>query len=280
MEKAEPSRTAWSAAVHRAAHQILEGGRIFRDPLAVRILGAGADQQMTEEENRPGRRSMRIFIAVRARFAEDALSADVGRGVSQVVILGAGLDTFAYRQPYGDRIHVFEADHPATQAWKRERLRDTGITVPSNVTFAAIDLEREPLRDGLTAAGFQSNERSFFIWLGVVPYLSEASTWSTLQAIGSLEGGASVVFDYANPPHSFNPALRAIHERRAARVAELGEPWVNYFETAVLVEGLGRAGFVRVEDLGPRAIAGRYFPHRLASLSGDAGGHVVLASTF
>jgi methyltransferase (TIGR00027 family) len=127
----KPSRTAWVAAVHRAAHQVLEQGRIFADPLALRILGVDAETVAREAEERPSGRRMRIFIAVRTRFAEDALTAAVERGVRQVVVLGAGLDTYAYRCEWRDRLRIFEVDYPATQAWKRQRLEDAAISVPA-----------------------------------------------------------------------------------------------------------------------------------------------------
>src|SRR5271168_4936107 len=127
MRSGTPSRTALAAASHRAAHQILEKGSILSDPLAVRIIGLDAATIAREAEEQPSRRAMRMFIAVRTRFAEDALAAAVERGVKQLVVLGAGLDTFAYRSPLRDRLRIFEVDHPATQAWKRRQLTETGI---------------------------------------------------------------------------------------------------------------------------------------------------------
>jgi methyltransferase (TIGR00027 family) len=122
MERGRPSRTVLAAAVHRTTHQILEGGRIFAHPLALRILGVDREtvQHMAQED--PLSRRMRLFIALRARFAADALVAAVQCGACQLVVLGAGLDTYAYRSPFGERLGIFEADHPATQAWKRHRL--------------------------------------------------------------------------------------------------------------------------------------------------------------
>jgi len=145
MQAKEPSRTALAAAFHRAAHQVLEHGRIFTDPLALRILGLDADTLTREDRQHPSRRRFRIFIAVRTRFAEDALAAAVERGVRQLVVLGAGLDTYAYRGECRDRLRIFEVDHPATQAWKRQRLADAAIPLPSGLTFAPIDFERETL---------------------------------------------------------------------------------------------------------------------------------------
>ena len=208
MQTGRPSRTAWGVAAHRAAHQILEQGRIFSDPLAVRILGQDAETVAREAEEHPSRRAMRIFVALRSRFAEDALAAAVERGMSQVVVLGAGLDTFAYRSTLRDRLRIFEVDHPATQAWKRELIEAAGIAIPGSLTFAPIDFEHQTLDEGLAAAGFERSRQTFFTWLGVVPYLTEEAVWSTLSFIASLPNGAHVVFDYSDPPESL-PGNRA-----------------------------------------------------------------------
>jgi methyltransferase (TIGR00027 family) len=273
----QPSRTAMAAAAHRAAHQVLEAGRIFRDPLALRILGADADTIAREAETDPSRRRMRIFIAARTRFAEDALAAAVGRGVSQVVVLGAGLDTFAYRSALREGMRIFEVDHPATQEWKREQLASAGIPVPDSLTFAPVDFESSTIAVGLAAAGFDSGLQTFFTWLGVVPYLPEPSVWSILAFIGNLPGGAHVAFDYANPSDSLSPESRAAHDRRASRVAELGEPWLSYFDTGELHTKLREYRFHEIEDLGPPQIAARYFPDRVSSAPPN-GGHIVRAS--
>jgi methyltransferase (TIGR00027 family) len=278
MEAGQPSRTAWAAATHRAAHQILEQGRIFCDPLALRILGVDAETVGREAAEHPSRRRMRIFIAVRTRFAEDALARAVEQGVRQLVVLGAGLDTYVYRNPLGDRLRIFEVDHPATQAWKRERLAEAAIPLPGWLTFAPIDFEREALADGLAAAGFVREQPTFFTWLGVVPYLSEEAAWSTLRFIASLPKGTQVVFDYSDPPESLSPEARATHDQRAERVAALGEAWVNYFEAEKLHPRLRALGFDEIEDLGPPQIAARYFPNRAAPIP-DRGGHVLRATT-
>jgi methyltransferase (TIGR00027 family) len=278
VQTGKPSRTAWAAAAHRAAHQVLEAGRIFADPLALRIMGPDAETAVREARDQPSRRGMRMFIAVRSRFAEDALAAAVDRGVRQLVVLGAGLDTYAYRSPFGERLRVFEVDHPATQAWKRERLADAAIAVPDTLVFAPVDFERQTLAEGLSAAGFDPLRQTFFTWLGVVPYLTEAAVWSTLTFIASVKGGAHVVFDYGDPPESLPDELRALHERRAARVEALGEAWVTFFEAGPLRAKLEALGFCDLEDLGPREIAARWFPARVDAMP-EKGGHVLRAST-
>jgi len=227
MHQGQPSRTALGAACHRAVHQLLEGGRIFSDPHAVRILGADAEAAVRDAKNDPSQRRLRLFIAVRSRFAEDALTAAAARGVRQLVVLGAGLDTYAYRTALGESLHVFEVDHPATQAWKRQRLSEAGIPVPSTLTFTPVDFEREALACGLAAVGFDPAQQTFFTWLGVVPYLTEQVILSTLGFIANLPGRAHVVFDYGNPP-AWDPGedeYAAGREQLAARVAFLGEPF-------------------------------------------------------
>jgi methyltransferase (TIGR00027 family) len=278
MQAGSPSRTAYAAAAHRAAHQVLEKGRIFSDPLALRILGEEAEEAVREASADPSRRRMRMFIAVRTRFAEDALSEALQRGVYQIVVLGAGLDTYAYRSAPGPAVRIFEVDHPATQAWKRRRLADESIPVPDTLTFAPIDFESQTLGDCLAAAGFDRTKQTFFTWLGVVPYLTEDAFWSTLGFIAGLPTGAHVVFDYSDPPESFSPELRMDHDRRAAQVAALGEAWVNYLEPETLHARLAALGFAEIEDLAPPQIVSRYFPGRSGSRS-ERGGHVLRAST-
>ncbi|HXE34759.1 MAG TPA: SAM-dependent methyltransferase [Verrucomicrobiae bacterium] len=276
MQSGQPSRTAWAAAAHRAAHQVLEKGRIFSDPLAVPILGQDAESVAREAEARPSSGAMRLFIAARTRFAEDSLTAAVRQGAHQLVVLGAGLDTYAYRSPFGDRLEIFEVDHPATQAWKRERLADAAIPIPPSLTFAPIDFEHQTLPEGLAAAGFDPAQHTFFTWLGVVPYLTEEAIWSTLAFIASLSGGAHVVFDYSDPPHTLSREARTYHDRRASRVEAIGESWVSYFEADKLKEKLLSFGFTEVEDLGPPQIAARYIPN-LPTPRPERGGHILRA---
>lgn len=278
MQEGQPSRTALGAAAHRAAHQVLEGGHVFTDPLALRILGGDAEAAVRESAAHPVRGAMRRFIAARTRLAEDALAAALPRGVRQVAILGAGLDTFAYRSPLAAHVRVFEVDHPATQACKRERLAQAGIAVPPTLIFAPVDFERATPAEGLRAAGFDPAQRSFFIWLGVVIYLSEAAVFATLGDIARHPGGAHVVFDYADPPDSLTPALRAQSDRRAAQVAALGEPWRTRFDPVALHARLRGLGFAAIDDFGPPDLAARFWPEHAAATPAR-GGHVLCAAT-
>jgi methyltransferase (TIGR00027 family) len=278
MKPHEPSRTARAAAAYRAAHQVLEQGRIFHDPLALRILGEEADITAHEIHQEPAKRAMRQFVAMRSRLAEDALAAAVSQGVHQLVVLGAGLDTYAYRGALVDRLRIFEVDHPATQEWKRQRLAQAGIAVPASLSFAPVDFEHETLAEGLAAAGFDNTLRTFFTWLGVVPYLTEDTVFATLSFVGSLPGGAEVVFDYSDPPDSHSPELRSLHDQRAARVAAAGEAWLSYFQPDALRAKLVSLGFSHIEDLGPPQLVQRFFPGHGGSHCAT-GGHILRAST-
>ena len=259
MRENEPSRTALAVAAYRAAHQTADGAGIFADPLARIMLGSDADAVMARfEAADPARRRMRLFVAARSRFAEDRLALAVARGVRQAVVLGAGLDTFALRNPHREQgLRVIEIDHPATQAWKRERLADAGIGVPAEVTFAPVDLEREDLAAALVAAGFEMERPAFFHWLGVVPYLPREAVAATLRFIAGLPG-SEVVFDYAEPLEKYPEHRRAHIAELAARVAAVGESWKTYFEAGALSAELRRLGFEEQEDLGIPEIAGRY----------------------
>jgi methyltransferase (TIGR00027 family) len=276
MEPGQPSRTALAAAGHRAAHQLLEGGRVFADPLAMAILGAPAAELMRADLRAPATRGMRLFIAARSRFAEESLAAAVARGVRQYVVLGAGLDTFAHRNPFEDvGLRVFEVDHPATQAWKQRRLADAGLQSPASLTFAPVDFERETLADGLAAAGFDAAAPAFFAWLGVVVYLTRDAVSETLKFIAGLPG-AEVMFDYGEPPSAFpEGGQRSLQLARAQRAAAVGEPWITRFSPPELNAMLRGLGFDALEDLGPAQISRRFYG---AERRDGPGGHLMRAA--
>ena len=182
VREGEPSRTAWGAAVHRAVHPVLDHPVLFDDPLAFPILGADRDELLASV---PPRSRLRMFIALRHRLAEQALAAAYDRGTRQCVVLGAGLDTIAYRNDHAD-LRVFEVDHPATQAWKRERLAEAGIAEAA--TYVGVDFERDDLTARLVEDGFDATRPAVFVWLGVVPYLTRAAVAVTLRAIAASPG--------------------------------------------------------------------------------------------
>ena len=196
MRLGQPSRTARGAAAYRAIHQTLEGGVIFKDPLASKLLDEQTTVFLNEMAADGSLRPMRLFIAARSRFSEDTMANCVAGGVRQVVVLGAGLDTFSLRNPFAHLgVRVFEVDYAATQLWKRERIRAAGLIKPPSLIFAPVDFEQESLSEGLTRVGFGPNQPAFFQWLGVVPYLTKEAVSATLKFISEVPQ-AVVVFDF------------------------------------------------------------------------------------
>ena len=257
------SATAQGAAMHRAVHQLLDRPMIFSDPLALRIIGREAEKALRGGESRhilPGAAGLRAFLAVRSRFTEDCLAEAIARGTGQYVVLGAGLDTFAYRGAYDPaRLRIFEIDHPATQEWKRERLRDAGIAVPDSVFYAPVDFERQTIAEGLAQAGFDFAAPTFFAWLGVVLYLTRDAVVETLRFVAEQTGASSeIVFDYPEPVDAMGPVLRRAMRKLAARVASIGEPFRTAFKAHEIKDTLLAIGFSRVEDMDTAALNERY----------------------
>lgn len=258
-------------AERRAAHQLLDHPLIFDDPLAIRIIGARAEANLPEQPRNFVAARFRAFMAARSRFAEDELRDAVSRGVRQYVILGAGLDTFAYRNPY-PQLRVFEVDHPATQAWKRKRLAQVGIHVPPTMTFAPVDLNRETFDDGLKDAGFDESAPAFFSWLGVTMYLEPPLVLGTLRAIREMNSANGVVFDYAVPRETLGFVGRLALDAVSRRVKKAGEPFKGFFAPAELISKLREMGYSHIEDLGSAEIDARYFSDRADKLR--AGGQL------
>jgi methyltransferase (TIGR00027 family) len=269
--------------MRRAAHQLVDNPLVFVDPLAVRIVGGQPTEEqravmMEREQDRPAR-ALRAFMAVRSRYAEDSLAEAVGRGVGQYVLLGAGLDTFAYRNPYGDRVRVFEVDHPATQAWKKECLQEAGIEPPATMTFAPVNFERQTVLDGLLAAGFRADQPAFVAWLGVTMYLARETVMAMFKTIADLPKPAGVVFDYGLDRELLGVMERMYLDAFAARVAAAGEPWITFFRPDELVAELRALGFNEIDDLSPDRINERYFKDRADGLRVGTVGHLMRANS-
>lgn len=277
MRPTEASHTAVRVAAHRARHQLLDHPKVFEDGCAVAILGPeAADQVRAEDDGRS--RAMRAFVVARSRYAEDQLADAVTRGVRQYVVLGAGLDTFAYRNPWAD-LRVWELDHPATQAFKRERLAASGISVPPSVRFTSVDFQHETTAEVLARAGLDPTRPAYFSWLGVTPYIEPAATYATLRAIASFPAGSGVTFDYALERDLLGEAARASFDALAARVAAVGEPFRGLFRPDAWAEDLRGMGFVRVLDVPPGALNARYFASRADGLCHRGSAHVATAWT-
>ena len=280
MKPNEPSRTAVMIARQRAAHQVLDHGSILNDPFAMKILDEDEKDVLQFANAHPLASMGRLFTAARSRIAEDALSRAVERGVRQIVILGAGLDTFALRNPHvAQQIHIYiyEVDHAATQAWKRQRLAETQIALPPWLIFVPVDFERDDVGDKLVAAGFQQNSPAFFTWLGVVPYLTEDAIGRTLSYMSSIPN-SEVVFDYMEPlAATSSDELRQLDTERTDQLKKLDERSVSRFQPAGVATILRSHGMYAVEDINFEEIASRFGGGVHGLTSGHLGVHVVRA---
>jgi len=264
MERA--SRTALGAAMHRAAHQLLDVPLVLVDPLALRIIGPGAERTLRSSGAGAGqRRGLRAFVVVRSRFAEDCLADAIERGVRQYLLLGAGLDTSAYRSGHGE-LSVFEVDHPATQAWKRVRLAEAGIAIPDTVRLVPVDFERQSLAVELATAGFDPGVPTFIAWLGVTPYLTGDAVTGTLRFVAGLPKESELAFDYVSSEAVGHDVRQAAERALAARVEAVGEPFRTIFLPEDLTGELRQLGFAEIEDLGAEGLNARYLAGRADGL--------------
>jgi methyltransferase (TIGR00027 family) len=245
----KPSLTAYAVAVMRAAHQVIGEPVVFHDPVALRILGNGGEAAVQAHLADAARYAgLRARVAERSRIAEDMLAEAAARGVRQYVLLGAGLDSFGVRGLLPD-VHVFEVDHPATQAWKRAKLAEAGFDVPARLRFVPMDFERQDLRTALIEGGFLASEPAVFAMLGVAIYVARESLMDTWSMIAALGPGRVLVFDYAEDFRGAPAEARAAQEALGARVAAIGEPFRTWFDPAELARDLRGLGFAEVRDI-------------------------------
>jgi methyltransferase (TIGR00027 family) len=247
----QPSLTAFTAAAARAAHLIVDDGPlIFADTLAEAMLGERAEELIEYHRahgTHPVLAGARAQVTCRSRYTEDGLARAVRHGVGQYVVLGAGLDSFAYRSPLARQVKVFEIDHPATQDYKR-RVRPA----PDGVIFVPVDFTVDSVRDGLGRAGFDHAEPAFVGWLGGTMYLESGAVERTVSALGGLAPGTEVVVDYMLPAGWRDAAGDTYADLIGQASAERGEPWLSLFTPDTMAALLTRNGFGDVRDVRQR----------------------------
>ncbi len=269
MQADVPSRTAYRVALRRAAHQVFDSPVVFRDPFALRILGLTPDRLAGTDLRAPSRASsasLRAFLVARSLFAEQSLAHLVAtQHTAQYVLLGAGLDTFALRNPFAG-LRVFEVDHPATQQWKRQLLHDNGLALPPTATLVATDFEAGALDRSLDAHGCDRNAPTVFAMLGVVPYLTLDAFLQTLGTIGTFTGPKALIMDYGVPRESLPLLERLAFDSLSSRVAKAGEPF-RLFLSPTEVEEAARSAGLHVDDtLTPGDMNERFFHGHGSSL--------------
>jgi len=266
VDSARPSWTALRVALRRAAHQLYDAPPlILHDPIAVRIVGRYAAElertpgRIADRKPRPHSVAMRAFVVARSRYAEDLLACAVESGATQYVVLGAGLDTFAHRNPY-PTLRIFEVDRPATQRWKRELLDMAGLTGPPALTYVSVDFERQTLPAELLAAGFDPTVPTFFSWLGVVSYITVEAFRATLGFIAQQPAGSGVLLDYEQPRAALPRLEQLSRDSRSHRAELAGEHFKLFFTPPQI--GAEMQAFRGLEDFGTDQLNARYFTGR------------------
>ncbi len=269
MEIRRPSRTAINSAIWRAMHALLDDEpKLLADPYARAFAGFTSDVELIDAHDKHPMAHvawMRTQFPLRNRYAEDELVTAMEDGVTQYVILGAGLDSFVYRR--GDlmqRLDVYEVDHPGSQAWKRARVAELALEVPGKLHYLPVDFEHETLADGLRQSSLRRDEKAFFSMLGVTQYLTPAAVERTFSDLADAASpGSKLVVEFIAPATSLAPDEAALVNAIAAGAAKVGEPWLSYFDSEEMENLLRRQGFSAVEHLGPEEATRRYLQGRL-----------------
>jgi methyltransferase (TIGR00027 family) len=265
MEQSQRSRTVEIPAIMRALHQTIDDDpKILTDPVALRLIDADDDRRwLAPLLDHPFAKQWRAGFALRARYAEDCLAEAVQRGARQFVVLGAGLDTFAYRQPvWGSSLRIYEVDHPTTQQWKRGRLKAADISIPPNLTFVPIDFERTSIPEALRSTDFAFDALTLFSWMGVTQYLTRDALDATFLFVLSLPPSSEIVFSFILPQEAVSGVEAEALAIAAQRAAEVGEPWLTRLRGDELGERLRSIGFSRTIHLTPEQARERYFGNR------------------
>lgn len=267
MQDGRPSATALTAAAMRAHHYLFTSEpRVLNDTLAMPLAGLASQAdvgayiegmvgRLAEFGDRYAAQAVvhdsMMCVCARSRIAEDQLAASLARGMKQLVVLGAGLDSTAYRRPdITAGLDVFEVDYPATQAWKRERLASIGVPIPENVTFVAFDFERQTLVEALRAGGVRTDQMSFFSWMGVQPYLTDETVMSTLDAVAGFPSGSELALDLMTPTDERQSQDMTEGMRQMLKVvAKSGEPFKSTYAPEVFKARLRQRGFTHVDTI-------------------------------
>lgn len=278
----QPSHSMVRTALCRAAHQILDRPLIFEDPVAVDLIPDCTEQAIRdnpEEHDGPGKGLLRAVFVYRSRFTEDRLAEAAARGARQYVIVGAGLDTFPWRQPpFAKSMRIFFVDHPSTLTWSQERFRERGLPVPPNVTFVAADLEAQELGARLDAHGFDRATPTFVSVLGVTQYITWDASEALFSFVASLPAQSEIVSSFAPSDDELDPDELALRNWGLTVTAETGEPWLTRLSAPQIFGFLTARGFGEVFYLTKKRLRERYFSGRTDTLKANLIDHLFAAT--
>jgi len=265
---AAPDDTAVRVALWRALHVELDSPpHVLEDEVGL-MLVAPDDGWRSRPDMSPFTRPFRASIVARARFIEDLVAERAARGVRQYVILGAGLDTFAQRRPeLGSRLLVFEVDQPGPQAWKRQRLIDLGLGIPSFLRLVPVDFEAgDAWWERLAASGFDAGRSAVVASMGVSMYLTTDAITATLRHVAALASGSTLVMSFMLPIELMDPDVRPGVERAAEGARASGTPFISFFTPVEMLALARNAGFKEAQHVSAATLAERYLAGRTDGL--------------
>jgi methyltransferase (TIGR00027 family) len=275
-----PESTAARVALWRALHvRVDPPPHVLADEIGLRLLAPPEGWRDRPDMDPQATAGFRAGVVARSRFIEDLVVEQAARGISQYVILGAGLDTFAQRSPDDAHLRVFEVDQPGPQAWKRQRLIELGYGVPDRLRLVPVDFEA----DGdwwarLAAAGFDAGSPAIVASAGVSMYLTRDTTAATLRRIARLAPGSTLVMTFQLPIELLDPGDRPVREavENAARAS--GTPFVSFHTPAEMLALARNAGFADARHVAGSSHAARYFAGRLDGLRPPSGEDLLIAT--
>ncbi|WP_037854617.1 class I SAM-dependent methyltransferase [Streptomyces sp. NRRL S-340] len=277
----QPDHTAVRVALWRALHVRADPPpHVFEDEVGLRLADPGEDWRARPDMDPERTRAFRAGIVARARFVEDLAVAQAGRGVTQYVVLGAGLDTFVQRRPEAAAgMRVFEVDQPEPQAWKRRRLAELGLGVPDGLRLVPVDFEAGgSWWEELIAAGFDAAAPAVVACTGVSMYLTREAIAGTLRQVAGLAPGSTLAMTFMRPAELLEPAMRDLLETTTRLARASGTPFLSFFSPPEMLSFARAAGFAQVRHVSAEDLARRYFSGRTDGLRPAAAEELLVAT--
>jgi methyltransferase (TIGR00027 family) len=277
-----PDSTAVRVALWRAMHvEVDPPPHVLEDGIGLELAAPDDGWRRRPDMDPERTRVFRASIVARARFIEDLVAEQVGRGVGQYVILGAGLDSFAQRRPeIASRLHIFEVDRAGPQAWKRQRLTDLGYGIPEWLRFVPVDFEAgDTLWDDLAGAGFDPGRPVVVASTGVSMYLTKEATAATLRQVAALAAGSTFATTFMLPFELADPEVRPGLDQAARGARASGTPFISFFTPPEILALARQAGFRDVRHVPAAVLAERYFAHRTDGLRPPSNAEELLVAT-
>ena len=280
-KKVEPDNTAVRTALWRAMHVEVDAKpHILEDEIGLKLIAPSSDWRQRPDMHPEFTKRLRASIVARARFIEDLIIEQSKKGISQYVILGAGLDTFAQRRPdIASKLQIFEIDQPGTQTWKQQRLIELGFGIPQGLHFVSVNFETSSWWEQLLKAGFDISKPAVVTCTGVTLYLTKEAIVSTLAPIATLASGSTLAMSFYLPMELLDEEDKFMQQLGEKGAREAGTPFVSFFAPNEIVALAHEAGFKEAKIISTKDVEQLYFMNRADHLLPASGEVFLLATT-